>query len=124
MEGANLIETGYADVVIAGGAESLSRIPILVSDRLSETLVAASRAKTLGARVSTLAGLRPRDLLPRQPQIAEPITGETMGESAERMAKANGISREAQDEWALRSHRLAAAGTEDGRLIAEIANVP
>jgi acetyl-CoA acyltransferase len=44
-----------------------------------------------------------------------------MGESAERMAKANGISREAQDEWALRSHQLAAAGTDDGRLGAEIA---
>jgi acetyl-CoA acyltransferase len=118
--GANLIETGNADVVIAGGAESLSRIPILVSDRMASTLVAASRARTMGARVSALARLRPKDLLPRQPQIAEPSTGETMGESAERMAKANGISREAQDEWALRSHRLAAAGTEDGRLGEEI----
>jgi acetyl-CoA acyltransferase len=58
-----------------------------------------------------------------QPQIAEPSTGETMGESAERMAKENGISREAQDEWALRSHELAYAGTEDGRLTAEIAPV-
>jgi acetyl-CoA acyltransferase len=46
-----------------------------------------------------------------------------MGESAEKMAKENGITREAQDEWALRSHRLAAAGTEDGRLTAEIAPV-
>jgi acetyl-CoA acyltransferase len=107
-------------MVIAGGAESLSHIPILVSDRLSETLVAASRARTLGARISTLAKVRPRDLLPKQPQIAEPTTGETMGESAERMAKANGITRAAQDEWALRSHRLAAQGTEDGRLTAEI----
>jgi acetyl-CoA acyltransferase len=38
------------------------------------------------------------------PAIAEPSTGETMGESAERMAKENGISREEQDRWALRSH--------------------
>ncbi len=118
---ANLIEVGTADVVIAGGAESLSHIPIMVSDKLSETLVRFSNARSLGQRVSTLAGVRPRDLLPQQPQIAEPTTGETMGESAERMAKANGISREAQDEWALRSHRLAAAGTEDGRLTEEIA---
>lgn len=120
VAGANLIETGNAQVVIAGGAESLSHIPILVSDRLSEALVTLSKARTLGARASTLASLRPRDLLPRPPQIAEPSTGESMGESAERMAKANGITREAQDEWALRSHRLAAAGTEDGRLPAEI----
>jgi acetyl-CoA acyltransferase len=50
-------------------------------------------------------------------------TGETMGQAAERMAKENKISREAQDDWALRSHTLAAAGTEDGRLTAEIAPV-
>jgi acetyl-CoA acyltransferase len=122
-DAANLIEVGYADVVVAGGAESLSHIPIMVSDRLSETLVKASKAKTIGARVRTIAQVRPKDLLPRQPQIAEPTTGETMGESAERMAKENGISREDQDAWALRSHRLAAAGTDDGRLTAEIARV-
>jgi acetyl-CoA acyltransferase len=67
--------------------------------------------------------VRPKDLIPVQPAIAEPTTGETMGESAERMAKENSISREAQDDWALRSHRLAAAGTQDGRLSAEIAPV-
>lgn len=121
VAGANLIETGNAHVVIAGGAESLTHIPILVSDRLSEALVSASKAKTVGARLSVLSRLRPRDLLPKQPQIAEPTTGETMGESAERMAKANGITREAQDRWALRSHQLAAQGTDDGRLTAEIA---
>jgi acetyl-CoA acyltransferase len=120
VAGANLIEVGQAEVVIAGGAESLSHIPILVSERLSQTLVSASKAKTVGARLSTLARVRPRDLIPQQPQIAEPTTGETMGESAERMAKANGITREAQDRWALRSHELAAAGTEDGRLTSEI----
>jgi acetyl-CoA acyltransferase len=54
------------------------------------------------------------------PAIAEPSTGESMGESAERMAKENGITREAQDAWALRSHRLALQGTEDGRLTREI----
>lgn len=122
-DAANLIEVGYADVVVAGGAESLSHIPILVSERLSETLVRASKAKSVSGRVKAFAGVRPRDLLPRQPQIAEPTTGESMGESAERMAKDNGISREDQDAWALRSHTLAAAGTADGRLTAELARV-
>jgi acetyl-CoA acyltransferase len=119
----NLIEMGYADVVVAGGAESLSHIPIMVTDELSQALVAASKAKSAGRRLSAISGIRPRDLLPVQPQIAEPTTGETMGESAERMAKENGISREDQDRWALRSHQLALAGTEDGRLTAEIAPV-
>ncbi|MEE8146022.1 MAG: acetyl-CoA C-acyltransferase FadI, partial [Longimicrobiales bacterium] len=119
--GVDLIARGYADTVITGGAESLSHIPILIKQKLAETLIASSRAKTLGKRVRTLAQIRPRDLVPNFPAIAEPTTGESMGQSAERMAKENGISREDQDEWALRSHQLAAAGTEDGRLTAEIA---
>ena len=122
-DAANLIETGNAHVVVAGGAESLSHVPILVSEKLSLVLIEASKAKTFGQRVSALGRLRPKDLLPRSPEIAEPTTGESMGESAERMAKENGITRAAQDEWALRSHQLAAQGTQDGRLTAEIAPV-
>ncbi|MBI4538014.1 MAG: acetyl-CoA C-acyltransferase FadI [Gemmatimonadetes bacterium] len=118
---ADLIERGYANVVIAGGAESLSHIPITVTDRLAQALMRAAKARSLGERVTAFRGLKPRDLLPAQPQIAEPTTGETMGEAAERMAKENSISREDQDQWALRSHRWAAQGTADGRLLAEIA---
>jgi acetyl-CoA acyltransferase len=118
---AEQIALGQADVVLAGGAESLTDIPILVSKPLRDRLVAASKAKSLGARVKAFAGFRPGELAPMTPAIAEPSTGETMGESAERMAKENGISREEQDRWALRSHTLAAAATEDGRLTAEIA---
>jgi acetyl-CoA acyltransferase len=120
---ADQITLGHADVMIAGGAESLSMVPILHSARFSESLVAASKAKSLGGRVRALAAIRPRDLIPVTPAIAEPSTGETMGESAEKMAKINGIPRDEQDEFALRSHRLAAAGTADGRLTAEMAPV-
>ncbi len=122
-DGANLIDAGQADVVVAGGAESLTHIPITVSDRLARILVESSKAKSLKDRLGVFSRMRPRDLLPVHPQIAEPTTGETMGEAAERMAKENGITREAQDAWASRSHRLAASGTEDGRLAAEIAAV-
>lgn len=118
-----LIEVGQVDVVIAGGSESLSHIPILVGDRLSKTLVAASKAKSFGQRLFPFKSVRPKDLIPVTPAIAEPTTGETMGQAAERMAKENGIPREAQDRWALRSHDLAAAGTADGRLTAEITPV-
>jgi acetyl-CoA acyltransferase len=120
-DGVNLIERGYADVVVAGGAESLSHIPITIKQSLAETLIATAKAKTLPARLTALARIRPKDLVPNFPQIAELSTGESMGQSAERMAKENGISREDQDAWALRSHQLAAAGTADGRLTAEIA---
>jgi acetyl-CoA acyltransferase len=115
------IALGEVDVVLAGGVESLSDVPILHSRRMSEILVAASRARSLGERLRILARVRPRDLVPVTPAIAEPSTGETMGQSAEKMAKENGISRQAQDELALMSHRRAAGGTVDGRLTAEIA---
>ena len=122
-DAAQMIEVGQAEVVVAGGAESLSHVPITVSDKLSKTLVIASRGKTLGQRLSLFSSVRPKDLIPVTPAIAEPTTDETMGESAERMAKENGISREDQDAWALRSHELAGAGTQDGRLTREITPV-
>ena len=122
-DAADQIVLGHHDIIVAGGAESLSYVPILHSRSMSEKLVAFSRARTTGQRVKLLGSIRPKDLVPVTPAIAEPTTGETMGQSADKMAKINHISREAQDEYALRSHQLASAGTQDGRLTAEIAPV-
>jgi acetyl-CoA acyltransferase len=122
-DAADQIALGHRDVVIAGGAESLSNVPILHSRGMSDKLVALSRAKGPAKQLSVLSSIRPRDFVPITPAIAEPSTGETMGQSAEKMAKINHISREAQDQFALRSHRLAAHGTDDGRLTAEIGTV-
>ncbi len=122
-DAADQIALGHADVAIAGGAESLTQVPILHSRGMSDALVAASKARSVSQRAAILARLRPRDFVPITPAIAEPSTGESMGQSADKMAKINAISREAQDRFALRSHRNAAAGTADGRLTAEIAPV-
>ncbi|MEO8880174.1 MAG: acetyl-CoA C-acyltransferase FadI [Gemmatimonadaceae bacterium] len=119
-DAADQIALGHADVAIAGGAESLSNVPILHSRGFANALVGASKAKSLGGRLGALARIRPHDLIPITPAIAEPSTGETMGQSAEKMAKLNHIPRDEQDQFALRSHRLAAAGTQDGRLTAEM----
>jgi acetyl-CoA acyltransferase len=118
---ADQILLGHADAILAGGVESLSDIPILHSRRFSQVLVDASKARSFGGRVAAIGRVRPRDLIPVSPAIAEPSTGETMGQSAEKMAKENGISREDQDRMALMSHQRAAAATADGRLTAEIA---
>jgi acetyl-CoA acyltransferase len=118
---ADQIMLGNADVIIAGGVEVLSDVPIMHTRRFAELLVMASRAKSLAARIGVLSKVRPRDLIPVTPAIAEPSTGESMGQSAERMAKENSISRGDQDELALMSHQRAAAATKDGRLTAEIA---
>ncbi|MFZ5624298.1 MAG: acetyl-CoA C-acyltransferase FadI [Gemmatimonadota bacterium] len=119
--GHDQIVLGHADVVLAGGVESLSDIPILHSRRFSQILVEASKARTLQQRLALFARVRPRDLVPVSPAIAEPSTGESMGQSAEKMAKENGISREEQDRIALMSHQRAAAATADRRLTSEIA---
>jgi acetyl-CoA acyltransferase len=119
-DAADQIALGHLDVAIAGGSESLSNIPVLHAQGFADALVLASKAKSFPARIKALTRIRPKDLVPVTPAIAEPSTGETMGQSAEKMAKLNAIAREEQDHFALRSHRLAAAGTSDGRLTAEI----
>ena len=123
-DAADQIALGHAEVAIAGGAEALSQVPILHSRRMSDLLVKLSRARTVGERVALLATLRPRDFVPITPAIAEPSTGETMGQSAERMAKLNGITREAQDALALRSHQRAAAAQREGRMAEELLMLP
>lgn len=119
-DAADQIALGHMDCVIAGGAESLSNVPILHSRGFTDVLMAANKAKNISQKISAFSRIRPRDLVPVAPAISEPTTGETMGQSAEKMAKLNDISREEQDEFALRSHRLAAAGLRDGRLSAEM----
>jgi acetyl-CoA acyltransferase len=114
---------GHVDAGIAGGAESLSDVPILHSRRMAQILLEAQRAKTLRARLSALVKIRPRDLIPDAPAIAEPSTGLSMGQSAEKMAKENGITREEQDRIALASHQRGWKATQDGRLPAEMCAV-
>src|SRR5215217_4069372 len=86
-DAADQIALGHLDCAIAGGAESLSNVPILHSRAMSEKLVAFSRARSMGQRIKLFGSIRPRDLVPITPAIAEPSTGETMGQSAEKMAK-------------------------------------
>jgi acetyl-CoA acyltransferase len=118
---AGSILSGEADVVLAGGAESLSNVPIQFSRKAARTFMEASRAKTIPQKMSSFSKLRPADLAPVAPAIAEYTTGQSMGESAEKMARENDISRRAQDEIALLSHQRAAAAAEDGRLALQIA---
>jgi acetyl-CoA acyltransferase len=122
-EVASAILQGYAEVGIGGGAESLSDIPILHSKRMTRILMEASRARGLGERLAAFAKVRPADLTPEVPAIAEPSTGLTMGQSAEKMAKENHISREEQDQIAYDSHRRAAAAAEEGKLSGEVCPV-
>ncbi|HXN80943.1 MAG TPA: acetyl-CoA C-acyltransferase FadI [Myxococcales bacterium] len=120
---ADAIALGEADVVIAGGAEALSDVPITYSRAVAQAVVAASRGKTVVEKLRAFSDVTAKDLLPVPPALAEYSTGLTMGESAEKMAKENGISREAQDAWAHRSHSRAAKAWAEGIFSKEVMRV-
>lgn len=121
---ADQIALGHSDVIVAGGAEVLSDVPILYGREFRDALFQASKARTAAGRFKAFSKVRPKDLLPVAPAIAEPSTGETMGQSAEKMAKAFGITREAQDQFAARSHARALAAWESGALAKHVAATP
>ena len=123
---ASAIERGDADVVIAGGSDSTSNAPIAFPTKVTRTLapLALSGKATAQDILGALSQLIPlSEVLPRQPRVAERTTGEVMGESAERMAQRNEISRQAQDEFALRSHKRAARAIATGRFDDETTKV-
>ncbi|MGA7271319.1 MAG: acetyl-CoA C-acyltransferase FadI [Acidimicrobiia bacterium] len=114
VDGAKAILMGEAEIVITGGADSLSKPPVTFSDEFVEVMMQARSARDLTGRLKAFSKLRPRDLAPNPPAIADRSTGETMGDSAEKMAKMNGISRQAQDAYAFESHRKAVEAWEKG----------
>ncbi len=123
VSAAEAILAGSIDCAIAGGTDSASDIPITVSKPLAAALLVASKARSLGSRLKAFSDLKPADLLPVPPAIVEFSTGLSMGQSAEKMAKENGITRVAQDEFAHRSHTLASVAWQDGRLKEEVMTV-
>jgi acetyl-CoA acyltransferase len=124
VNGAQAILHGDAEVVIAGGADSLSKPPIQYDDAVVTALMTANSAKDLPGKLKAFAGLRPRDLAPRAPELADKASGLTMGDAAEKMARENGISREDQDEYALGSHMKAVEAWEKGVYADEVMPLP
>jgi acetyl-CoA C-acetyltransferase len=108
------IAAGQIDCAIAGGADSASDIPLSYSPNLQRTVLAMARGKSWTDKLRTLGELRPWDLAPSSPGIAEPRTGLSMGQHCEEMAKEWRIDRRSQDELALASHRNAAAAWQAG----------
>jgi acetyl-CoA acyltransferase len=114
---------GQCSVAVAGGADSVSDVPVTLSRPLVRALLEARDAPTLAAKVGALTKLSWRELLPVQPAAREPSTGLLMGESAEKMAKEAGIAREDQDAFAHRSHVRAARAWDGGIFADEVMHV-
>ncbi len=118
--GADLIRTGQVDSVVAGGTESMSDVPIRFRKRFRQKLIESQRYRSPLDYLGFLKGMGWSDLLPEVPAIAEFSTGRTMGADCERLAARYGATREEQDAYAARSHRLAAQASDDGLLQGEI----
>ncbi|MGY3803778.1 thiolase family protein [Pigmentibacter ruber] len=120
---ADRILLGKNKLVLAGGVEVLSDVPIPFSDEARRFLTKMSRARSLKERLSLISNVNPKWFLPKPPAIAEPFTGLSMGEHAEIMTVKNNISRVKQDEFALKSHLNAAQAQEAGYFKDEIVPV-
>jgi acetyl-CoA C-acetyltransferase len=111
---ANKIALGQMDAGIAGGVDSTSSVPLVLNERIRGILLAARRAKTIGARLSQFLKIRLKDLYPVAPMNIEPRTGLSMGGHTEITARYYGISREEQDAFALASHQKMAKAYDEG----------
>ncbi|XP_053565456.1 trifunctional enzyme subunit beta, mitochondrial [Bombina bombina] len=111
-----LIASGQCDIVVAGGVEFMSDVPIRHSRKMRKAMLSLNKAKTLGQRLSLISRIRPNFFTPELPAVAEFSTSETMGHSADRLAAAFSVSRVEQDEYALRSHTLAKKAQDAGFL--------
>jgi acetyl-CoA C-acetyltransferase len=111
---ANKIALGQIDSGVAGGVDTASDAPLVLSERLRKSILAANFAKSAAARAKALTSIRPADLVPAQPQNSEPRTGLSMGDHMAMTAKKWGVSREAQDELAMSSHHNLASAYEEG----------
>jgi acetyl-CoA C-acetyltransferase len=110
----NKIKLGQIDSGIAGGVDSASDAPVVVSEGLREIILDLNRARSLPQRLQILSRLRPKDLAPLAPGTSEPRTGLSMGEHQALTTSQWKVSREAQDELALNSHRNLAAAYDAG----------
>lgn len=118
------IRLGKANIVIAGGTESMSNFPVLFSKKMKEFLLALSKAKSFGQKLSIAATFRPSFLIPETPEISDPICGLTMGQTAENLSNDFHVTRAEQDEFSHMSQERAAKAIASGIFAEEIVPIP
>jgi acetyl-CoA C-acetyltransferase/acetyl-CoA acyltransferase len=124
---AQLLQTGEARTVVAGGTESMSRIPLLYGREATELFLRLGRAKKWWQRLGVLLRFRPRHFKPVvgvQLGLTDPVSGLNMGETAEVLSREFAVTREEQDAYALESHRRAVEAQKRGVFAEEIVPVP
>ena len=124
---AEKIGAGEAEVLLVGGTESMSNIPLMYGPQMTELFYRLNKARTLTQKLNTLASFRLSFLKPvvaLEQGLTDPICGEIMGLTAERLSRDFQITREQQDQYALESHRRASKAMASGWFDAEIVAIP
>lgn len=117
------VASNRAEVVFAGGVESMSQMPLLYGREMTEFFTRLMRAKSITQKCTILKQFRPQHLKPViaiEQGLTDPFCGLNMGQTAELLASEFGITREQQDEYANRSHQLTVAAQKAGKFKAEI----
>jgi acetyl-CoA acetyltransferase family protein len=126
VEGAYRIRNGDAELVVAAAVESMSQIPLLLSEQARRVWLRVNRARGAWHKLRAMLAFRPRHFVPQSGLmlgLTDPVSGLNMGQTAEVLAQEFGIAREDQDRFALRSHQLAQRAWEEGRLQPEVVAV-
>ncbi len=127
VEAAYRIRSGDAELIVAAAVESMSSIPLLLSEESQRIWMRIARSRGPLGRLSALARFRPRHFKPvvaLELGLTDPVSGLNMGQTAEVLAREFKIPREAQDQFALRSHQRATAAWSEGRMSEEVVPVP
>ena len=117
------VAAGRADIVIAGGVENMSQMPLIYSKKMTDCFVALMKAKTPSQKIKALLNFRPSFLVPLiavEQGLTDPFCGLNMGETAEKLARELGISRKEQDAFANDSHHKAVKAQQNGDFDEEI----
>jgi len=113
------ISHGYADLILAGGVDSMSRAPLLLREDMVHWLAKWNQSKSIGAKLKTLTQIKGRYFSPiiaLLRGLTDPVVGLNMGQTAENLAWRFNISRKQMDEYAVQSHLRLAKAMEAGNL--------
>lgn len=117
------IASGRSEIIAVGGVENMSQMPLIYSEEMTELFIGVMKAKSVGDKLKILSSFRPPYLSPIiaiEQGLTDPFCGLNMGQTAEVLAREFGITREQQDEFAVRSHELALKAQNEGRFDDEI----
>ncbi|MCP4914093.1 MAG: thiolase family protein [Oligoflexia bacterium] len=117
------VASGRSDVIVAGGIENMSQMPLIYGKEMTDLFINVMKAKTVSDKLKVVSAFRPQFLSPIiaiEQGLTDPFCGLNMGQTAELLARELGITREQQDEFANNSHHKAIAATKEGRFDDEI----